>query len=135
MGLVLIQRQSNLICMTQIAESGFLQAIHQLDIGHQESPRDMLPIMLPYLSCPTTDPSKKRKRISSHEGQLYYSYGIILYMHINGYMYSLPLRDKCPMQRSCISPIFDQSILFCTRSRAGQRRRGGSKRRKQKQKK
>lgn len=55
-------------------------------------------------------------------------------MHINGYMHSLPLQDKCPIQRSCIGPIFNQSIPFCTRSRAGQRRRVGSKGRKQKEK-
>ena len=49
MGTGLNQHQSDSICMTQIAEMGFPQAIRQFDIGHQKSPRDMLPIMLPYI--------------------------------------------------------------------------------------
>lgn len=36
MGTDLNQHQSDSICMTQIAESGFPQAIRQFDIGHQK---------------------------------------------------------------------------------------------------
>lgn len=36
MGTGLDQHQSGSICMTQIAESGFPQAIRQFDIGHQK---------------------------------------------------------------------------------------------------
>ena len=35
MGTGLDQHQSGSICMTQIAESGFPQAIRQFDIGHR----------------------------------------------------------------------------------------------------